>query len=78
MYLKLEDAIYTKKQEQEKLAEAKTSMNQYKERFENAEIEVRGAIYEGSFIDISGATWHAKNVNRVTLRKEGSRVSIIS
>lgn len=78
MYLKLEDAIYTKKQEQEKLNDDKASMNQFKERFEKAEIEVKGAIFEGSFIDISGATWHAKNVNRVTLRKEGSRVAIVS
>jgi len=74
----LEDAIYTKKQEQEKLNDDKASMNQFKERFEKAEIEVKGAIFEGSFIDISGATWHAKNVNRVTLRKEGSRVAIVS
>lgn len=78
VYLKLEDAIYTKKTEMEKLQEAKESMNKYKERFENAGITVRGTIYEGSIVDISGARWRAKTVSRVTLRKEGSRVAIIN
>lgn len=77
VYLKLEDAIYTKSQEMEKLMESKASMNKYKERFENAGIVVHGTIYEGCFVDISGATWKAKNVSRVTLQKEGARVSII-
>lgn len=78
VYLKLEDAVYTKKMGLEKLTNAKDSMNQYKEKFKDADIEVTRSIYEGSYIEISGATWRAKNVNRVTLRKEGSRVAIIS
>ena len=78
VYLKLEDAVYTKKLELEKLTNAKDSMEQYKEKFKDASIEVTRSIYEGSYIEISGATWRAKNVNRVTLRKEGSRVAIIS
>lgn len=78
VYLKLEDAVYTKKLELEKLTNAKDSMNQHKEKFKDAGIEVTRSIYEGSYIEISGASWHAKNVNRVMLRKEGSRVAIIS
>lgn len=78
VYLKLEDAIYTKKTGLEKLQEAKQSMNKYKERFEDANIAARGTIYEGCIIEISGATWRAKTVNRVTLRKDGPRIAIIS
>ena len=78
VYLKLEDAIYTKKQEMEKLQESKQSMNKDKERFEQASIVASGTIYEGTFVDIGGATWKAKNVNNVTLQREGSRVTIIN
>ena len=78
VYLKMEDAVYTKKLELEKLTDAKDSMKQYREKFRDAGIEVTRSIYEGSYIEINGATWRAKNVNRVTLRKEGSRVAIIS
>lgn len=78
VYLKLEDAIYTKKTELEKLQGAKASMNSYKERFEDAKISVRGTIYEGSLVEISGANWRAKTVSRVTLKKDGPRVAIIN
>lgn len=76
VYLKLEDAIYTKKQELEKLTETKTEMDRYKERFEGAKIVARGTIYEGTFVDISGATWKANNSSYVTLQKDGGRVVI--
>ena len=78
MYLKLEDAIYTKKTEHEKLLEAKESMNKYRERFDDAKIVVRGTIYEGSMVEISGAVWRAKTVSRVTLKKDGARVAVIN
>lgn len=78
VYLKLEDAIYTKKTEQEKLLEAKESMNKYRERFDDAKIVVRGTIYEGSMVEISGAVWRAKTVSRVTLKKDGARVAVIN
>ena len=78
IYLKLEDAVYTKKTELEKLQEAKNNMNKYKERFADANIKVNGTIYEGSLIEIGGASWRAKTVSKVTLRKEGGRISIIN
>lgn len=78
VYLKLDDAIYTKKSEHEKLLEARLSMSKLKERFEGAKITVRGTVHEGSIIEISGASWRAKKVSRVTLRKEGNRVAIIN
>lgn len=77
IYLKLEDAIYTKKTEEEKLLEAKMSMETYKERFNGANIAVKGTIYEGTLVDISGASWRAKTVSRVALRKDGGRVAVI-
>lgn len=78
LFLKLDDAIYTKKTEMEKLQEAKESMDKYKERFESANITVRGTIYEGCRVSISGATWRAKTVSRVILRKDGARISILN
>ena len=78
VYLKLDDALYTKKTELEKLQGAKNSMSQYKERFNDAKIVVKGTIYEGSYVEISGANWRAKTVSRVTLCKDGPRIAIIN
>ena len=78
LFLKLDDAMYTKKMERDKLLEAKDSMNKYKERFDGASIAIRGTIYEGSYVEINGAPWRAKTVSRVTLRNEGARVAVIS
>ena len=76
VYLKLEDAIYTKKTEVEKMLETKEGMDKSKERFENASIVVKGTIYEGSLVEISGVPWRAKTSNYVTLRKDGARISV--
>lgn len=75
VYLKLEDAVYTKKTELEKLQEAKTTMSKYKEQFANARIAVRGTVYEGSFIEISGASCWAKTTSNVIMRKDGARIA---
>ena len=76
VYLKLEDAIYTKKSEMEELLETRKNMDKSKERFENASIVVKGTIYEGSLVEISGVPWRAKTSNYVTLRKDGARISV--
>lgn len=78
IFLKLDDAIYTKKTEIEQLLEAKESMRKYKERFVNANVEVRGTIYEGSKVEINGVSWKAKTVSRVTLRMDGGRFAVIN
>ena len=76
LYLKLEEAIYTKNQELDKLMEVKADMNKCKQRFDKARIVIRGTIYEGCRIDIGGAMWRAKEMTRVTLQKDGDRVSV--
>ena len=78
IYLKLEDAIYTKKTEAEQLLGAKESMRSYKHRFEDANVVVRGTIHEGSKVEINGTMWNAKTVSRVTLRKDGGRIAVIN
>ena len=47
-------------------------------RPDDAKIVVRGTIYEGSMVEISGAVWRAKTVSRVTLKKDGARVAVIN
>ena len=78
VYLKLEDSIYNKKTEHEKLLEQKMSMEKQKELFDEAVIVIRKTLYEGTYVEINGATWHAKEHNRVTLKEDGGRVSIIN
>ena len=76
IYLKLEDAIYSKNQELEKLILTKIDMDRCRERFENAKVMVHRNIYEGCTVEIGGAIWKAKNMSRVILQKDGDRVSV--
>lgn len=76
LYLKLEEAIYTKNQELDKLIEVKADMNKSKQRFEKAKIVIRGTVHEGCLVDIGGAMWRSKEMTRVTLQKDGDRVSV--
>ena len=78
VYLKLEDSIYAKNQELEKLLKTKGDMEKCKERFEDAKIVIRGTIHEGCVVDIGGAIWNSKNMSRVTLQKDGARVSVVN
>lgn len=78
IYLKLEDAIYTKEMEIGKLYEERAQFENDKKKFDMAKAVVKGTIFPGASIDINGVIWNAKTVRNVTVKKIGGCVSIQS
>lgn len=76
IYLKLEDAIYTKEKELSEIATAKEKLLKEKNRDEDRKVIVGGTLYPGVFIDISGARWIAEEVSGVVLRKKDGAIAI--
>ena len=76
MYLKIEDAIYTKELEQKKLFQDEEELQQEMEKSKDAQIVVKGMLHQGVQVNINGARWNASDVMNVTLRKIENRVGV--
>ena len=75
-YLKIEDAIYTKELEAEKLRQKNEALKEEGAQYEQSKIAVRGSLYEGTVVRISGAKAAMETVRSVTLRKSGSKIAV--
>lgn len=78
MYLKIENAIYTKEKELEKLYKIKMKVDADAEKKGFAEVVVRGNLYEGVLIEIDRKRWASSHLSNVTIRKAGGRVAVFS
>lgn len=76
VYLKLEDAIYTKELEMGEIYEDKEKLEAEKNKFDKAKAVIRGTVFEGTQIDISGVLWNAKEIKNVTIKKWDNRIYI--
>ena len=76
VYIKIEDAIYTKEMELEKLETRKQDIEEMKEKADSASIVVLGALYDGVSVEMNGASWNSKRVDRVTLKKKGNHINL--
>lgn len=76
VYIKIEDAIYTKEMELEKLETQKQEIEEMKEKADSATIVALGALYDGVTVELNGATWNSKRVDRVTLKKKGNHINL--
>ncbi len=74
MFLKIENAIYTKEKETESLLEKQRELEELLKKTEEVKIAVRGSIYEGVAVEINSAKWNSKEVRNVTLKKVRGRV----
>lgn len=77
MYLKIEDAIYTKEIEMEKLKQEEEELQLEMERNKEAQLVVKGTLYQGVQVDINGACWNANDMRNVTLKKIDNRVKAL-
>lgn len=76
MYLKIEDAIYTKELELKSIREKDEYLEQKIDKSRRAKMIVKGTIYQGTKVDVNGAKWNSNLVTNVTLRKKDERISI--
>lgn len=76
MYLKIENAIYTKEKEIAELTGEKHRLEHEMNMAKSAEIIVRDTLYEGTQIQISGKNWYARQISNVIIKKAGERIAV--
>ena len=76
VYLKLEDAIYTKKLEQKMIADKKKELEKRKKKTKNHRIVAMGTMYSGVDVDINGLNWHSQELRNVVLREGDGYVRV--
>lgn len=76
VYLKLEDAIYTKKLEQKMIADKKKELEKRKKKTQNHRIVAMGTMYSGVDVDINGLNWHSQELRNVVLREGDGYVRV--
>ena len=77
LYLKLENAIYTKENEFKQLRREHDLLKQDIRQSDLAEVKVRGYLYEGVLFEASGQKWKPKTVYGVRVKKVDDRITVI-
>ena len=76
VYLKVEDSIYAKNLEIEKLHKRQEELTKERDRADQIKIVIRGNLYQGVQVNINGSRWNARTVKNVTLKKKDGAVSV--
>lgn len=77
LYLKLENAIYTKEKEFKQLRKEHDLLRKEIKESDLAEVRVRGYLYEGVLFESSGQKWRPKTVYGVRVKKVDNRITIL-
>ena len=75
VYLKVEDAIYTKNKEISELKAVREQIINTEELYERGEVVVNGTIYRGTSVYIKGVRWDAGTARNINIRKNGDSIS---
>ncbi len=78
IYLKIEDAIYTKNLQLDQLIKEKEALEEYMEEMRKAKVVVSGILYEGTEVAIGSVKWKAFDVKDVVLRCVNDKVIVES
>ena len=73
-YLKLEDAIYTKKTELEELKKRKDAVEKEQKKQKSAKVVVTGNLYSGVSVEINGVIWRSEPMRNVYLVSRGNHI----
>ncbi len=76
-YLKLEDAIYTKKTELEEIKKREEAVEKEQKKLKSAKIVVTGNLYSGVSVEINGVIWHSEPMQNVYLVSRGNRIGSV-
>lgn len=77
LYVKIENAIYTKENELKEIYEVKKQLQEDMARLNYVKVVLKGNVYPGVSININGAMWRASRVNNITLKNKDGKISII-
>lgn len=76
LYLKVENAIYTKETELKDMFRLQEQLKEEEGRLKLARIIVKGTIYQGVKVSINGSTMNVRQVGNVTLRQRDGAVAM--
>ena len=71
MYLKIENAIYTKEREMENILKQKHDLFEEIQKSETACVEITNILYEGVTVEIDGTKYQSQKTKGVILQKNG-------
>jgi hypothetical protein len=78
IYLKVENAIYTKEIESKNLLESKRQLEEDMAKMREGKIVVNNTLYEGVVMELNGVRWNSKEVRSVTIKNVGNKVAVYS
>ncbi len=78
IYLKIEDAIYTKDLQLKSLHEEKMHMDRLMEDLRGSRIEVTGTLYEGVDVTIDNVKWKSYSVRSIVIKCSNGKVIVDS
>lgn len=76
IYLKVENAIYTKEQEMEAVTRCKLQLEEAMKNIHDAEAVIRGTLFEGTVLEINGNRWSARSVQNVRVCNIKNRIAV--
>lgn len=74
MYLKIENAIYTKEREMENILRQKHDLLEEIQKSETACVEITNILYEGVTVEIDGTKYQSQKTKGVILQKNGNTI----
>ena len=74
MYLKIENAIYTKEREMENILKQKHDLLEEINKSETACVEITDILYEGVTVEIDGIKYQSQKTKGVILKKNGNTI----
>ena len=77
MYLKIENAIYTKEREMENILRQKHDLLEEIQKSETACVEITNILYEGVTVEIDGTKYQSQKTKGVILQKNGKVIDEI-
>ncbi len=78
IYLKIEDAIYTKKLQLDYLRQEKEHIEEHMEDMRGARVEVTGVLYDGTEISVDTVKWKAFSVKDIVIRCVNNKIVVES
>ena len=76
IFLKLENAIFTKEKQMKELVEELAALEDEIQELDLAQVVIKGNAFEGVTVTMRGITWKANNVYNVVIKSKNNRLDV--
>lgn len=76
IFLKLENAIFTKEKQMKELLEKLTALDEEIKELDLAQVVIKGNAYEGVSVTMRGITWKANNSYNIVIKSKNNRLDV--